>query len=197
MNKPTDLCEIIMIETENYDKFPRKKLIKTYTKFNNIKTAFTQNRFMIGSGLECKQVLTKLELKLIHEEIDNSIRKYGSKELARDALFKFYIRDITDSIEGMKPLIDALPEDVKATHFDCQCGSKVLMAHKARHLKSPLHLNIVNKVEPMPKEQKVEAKVECGCGKSFSSKNKSHHNKTQYHLDWERVTKEDTQSFCL
>ena len=47
MNKPTDFGEIIIIETDDYDKFSRKKLIKVYNKFNDIRNAFKNNKFYI------------------------------------------------------------------------------------------------------------------------------------------------------
>ena len=83
MNKATDFGEVIMIETDDYDKFPRKKLIKAYNKYNDIMNAFKRNMFYIGSGLEVK---TKFKLKLIHEEKENTSYIYISKEQARDAL---------------------------------------------------------------------------------------------------------------
>ena len=181
MNKPTDFGEIIMLETDDYDKFPRKKLIKTYNKYNDIRNAFKNNRFSIGSGFECKHVLTKIELKLIHEEIDNDTYKYETKEQSRNALLKYYVKELSDCVSSMKELIDNLPEDIKATHYECQCGSKVLKTNKSTHLKSLLHMNFVNQVPPKPNVEKI---IECGCGKTFSLKNKTHHNKTQYHLDW-------------
>ena len=181
MNKATDFGEIIMIETDDYDKFPRKKLIKAYNKYNDIMNAFKRNMFYIGSGLEVKNVLTKFELKLIHEEIENTSYKYLSKEQARDALLKYYVKELTDCVEGMKQLIDSLPEDIKATHFDCDCGSKVLICNKAKHLKSPLHMNFINQIPP---KSKSETTIHCGCGKTYTSNNKSHHEKTQYHVDW-------------
>ena len=82
-------------------------------------------------------------------------------------------------------LIDKLPEKDNTTHFECECGSNVGISHKARHLKSPLHLNFVNKVEP---KQKASTIVNCGCGKTFSIKNKTHHNKTKCHIDWLTMT---------
>ena len=69
----------------------------------------------------------------------------------------------------------------KATHFDCDCGSKVLTCNKAKHLKSPLHMNFINQI---PLKPKSETTIHCGCGKTYTSNNKSHHEKTQYHVDW-------------
>ena len=84
-------------------------------------------------------------------------------------------------------LIDKLSEKEKdnTTHFECECGSNVCISHKARQLKSEKHLNFVNKVEP---KQKASTVVYCGCGKTFSVKNKTHHNKTKCHIDWLTTT---------
>ena len=181
MNNSTDFGEIIMFETDDYDKFPRKKLIKTYNKYNDILKAFKTNKFHLGSLGETKTVLTKFELKLIHEEIDNDTYKYTSREEARDALLKHYVKELYDCVNSMKESIDNLPEDNKSTHYECECGSKVLKTNKSTHLKSLLHMNFVNQIPP---KLKAETTVACGCGKTFSLKNKTHHNKTQYHLDW-------------
>ena len=54
-------------------------------------------------------------------------------------------------------------------------------------MKSIFHLNFVNKI---PQNPKAETTLECGCGKTFSIKNKTHHNKTQYHLDWINICNE-------
>ena len=148
MNKPTDFGEIIMLETDDYDKFPRKKLIKIYNKYNDIRNAFKTNKFHLGSLGNTKTVLTKFELKLIHEEIDNDTYKYISREQARDALLKHYVKELSDCVNSMKESIDNLPEDNKSIHYECECGSKVSIGHKARHLKSPTHMNFVNQVPP-------------------------------------------------
>ena len=79
------------------------------------------------------------------------------------------------------PKLPETPELPKATHYDCECGSKVCISNKARHLNSPLHLNFVNKVEP---KAKVERVVQCGCGKKYTTNNKTHHDKTQHHVKW-------------
>ena len=191
MNKPTDFGEIVIIETDDYDKFSRKKLIKVYNKFNNIRNAFKNNKFYINSGFDSKNVLTNQEIKLIHQEIDTEAYKYESRDKSRDALLKYYVNELTDCVESMKELIDSLPEEIKSTYFECQCGSKVVISHKARHLKSPTHLKkIENKVVEIPQKPKAETTLECGCGKTFSIKNKTHHNKTQYHLDWINICNE-------
>ena len=64
-------------------------------------------------------------------------------------------------MSSIKELIDNLPEDIKATHYECQCGSKVLKTNKSTHLKSLLHMNFVNQVPPKPNVEKIR---ECGCG---------------------------------
>ena len=88
--------------------------------------AFKTNQFHLGSLGETKTVLTKFELKLIHEEIDNDTYKYTSREEARDALLKHYVKELSDCVNSMKESIDNLPEDNKSTHYECECGSKVL-----------------------------------------------------------------------
>ena len=61
MNKPTDFGEIVIIETDDFDKFPRKKLMKTYNKFNDIRNAFKNNKFYLGSGFDINKVLKNQE----------------------------------------------------------------------------------------------------------------------------------------
>ena len=85
------------------------------------------------------------------------------------------------------PKLPETPELPKATHYECECSSNVLMSHKARHLNSPLHLNFINKVEPKAKAERV---VQCGCGKKYTSNNKSHHEKTKHHVKWNELKKE-------
>ena len=179
MNKATDFGEVIMIETDDYDKFPRKKLIKAYNKYNDIMNAFKRNMFYIGSGLEVKNVLTKFELKLIHEEIENTSYKYLSKEQARDALLKYYMKELTDCVEGMKQSIYTLPEDIKATHYECECGSKVLTCNKAKHLKSPLHKN---QVVEIPTQKATH--FDCDCGSKVLTCNKAKHLKSPLHMNF-------------
>jgi hypothetical protein len=88
------------------------------------------------------------------------------------------------SVSGMKQLIDELPKEVKATHFNCECGSNVCISNKSYHLKTIQHLNFIKHVVKVPPKSKAETVVHCGCGKTFSLKNKTHHNKTKCHLDW-------------
>ena len=177
MIKPTDFGEIILAETDDYQLFSRKKLIKTYNKYKDIRTAFKHNKLLwCFDGQLTRQILTKQELKLILQEISDYAYKYRSKDEARYDFLKYYHDQLTECVFGMKELIDNLPEKDNTTHYDCECGSKVLMSHKARHLNSPLHLNFVNKVEP---KAKVESVVQCGCGKKYTTNNKTHHDKTQ------------------
>ena len=182
MLKPCDFGEIIITETDEYQLFDRKKLIKVYNKYNDIRTAFKHNKiYWCFDGEESRQILTKQELKLIYQEIEDDTYKYKSKQESRYALLQYYHNILTECVSGMKELIDKLPEKDITTHYECECGSKVLMSHKARHLQSPIHFNFINQVPPKPK---AETDIHCGCGKTFSKKNKTHHNKTKCHLDW-------------
>jgi hypothetical protein len=88
------------------------------------------------------------------------------------------------NVSGMKQLIDELPDEVKATHFNCGCGSNVRISNKSYHLKTIQHLDFINNVVKVPPKSKASTVVHCGCGKTFSLKNKTHHNKTKCHLDW-------------
>ena len=76
----------------------------------------------------------------------------------------------------MKPLIDELQENT-ITHFECNCGSKVLISHKARHLKSPGHLNIKTNETVVEKEEYYN----CSCGSKVLITNKSRHLKSTKH----------------
>ena len=177
-----DFGEIFITETENFESFDRKKLIKIYNKYNDIMIAFKHNKlYWCFDGEVSRHILTKRELQLIHKEIDKDTYKYKTKEESRYALLKYYHKEVSHCVVAMKEIIDVLPQDIKTTRYECQCGSNVLMSHKARHLKSLIHTNFINKVSPKPK---AETTVECGCGKKYTSNNKSHHDKTRYHLDW-------------
>ena len=75
----------------------------------------------------------------------------------------------------------------KEQYYVCNCGSKVLLSHKARHLKSNKHN--VKKEESKEDEKKEEPKKEekdymCGCGKRVLKSNKYNHNNTSFHTDW-------------
>ena len=76
MIEPTDFGMVIVKETDDYENFPRKKLLKTYNKFNNISNAFKHNQYSLGASYND---LTKVELKLIYEEIDAETYKYMCK----------------------------------------------------------------------------------------------------------------------
>jgi hypothetical protein len=188
MIKPTDFGEIILVETDDYQLFSRKKLIKTYNKYKDIRTAFKHNKLQwCFDGEITRHILTKQELNLILQEIVDYAYKYTSKQESRYVLLKYYHDQLTECVLGMKELIDNLPEKDKTTHYDCECGSKVFISNKARHLNSPLHLNFINKVEPKAKAERV---VQCGCGKKYTTNNKTHHDKTQHHVKWNDSKKE-------
>jgi len=186
MFKPTDFGQIIIAETQDYELFERKKLIKTYKKYNDIRTAFKHNKICWSfDGEISREILTEKEAVLILQEIKNESHKYKSIHESRYVLLNYYHNQLTECVLGMKELIDKLPEKDNTTHFECECGSNVCISNKSHHLKSEKHLNFVNKVEPKPKASTV---VHCGCGKTFSVKNKTHHNKTKCHIDWLTTT---------
>ena len=81
------------------------------------------------------------------------------------------MKELTDCVEGMKQSIDTLPEDIKATHYECECGSKVLTCNKAKHLKSPLHLKCINQVVEIPTQKATH--FDCDCGSKVLTCNKA------------------------
>lgn len=86
----------------------------------------------------------------------------------------------------MKPLIDELHENT-ITHFECECGSKVLISNKARHLKSPGHLNI--KINETVAEK--EEYYNCDCGSKVLLSHKARHLKSNKHNVKEEEPKEE------
>ena len=63
MFKPCDFGEIIITETEEYQSFHRKKLIKTYNKYNDIMNVFKHNKlYWCFEGEISRQILTKQEI---------------------------------------------------------------------------------------------------------------------------------------
>ena len=59
-----DFGEIFITETENFESFDRKKLIKIYNNFKHNKL------YWCFDGEVSRHILTKRELKLIHKEIE-------------------------------------------------------------------------------------------------------------------------------
>ena len=172
--------EIMINDLTDCEKFTRKHLVNMYNKYNPIWNAFKHKQ-------KLHKVLTKKEKKLIDDETDDEIsdnmrkNKILYKGEAKIIVLDRHLEVLTPLYIKIYNLHKALPEEIKPTHYACECGSSVLIANKSHHLKTQLHLDFVNHVPPKPK---AETTVDCGCGKSFSLKNKSHHDKTKYHLDW-------------
>jgi DNA-directed RNA polymerase subunit RPC12/RpoP len=180
--------EIMITDLTNPEKFTRKHLVNIYIKYNRIWKHFKINEYggtrdILLSEVEDEIAKQRKNNKLIYESEAKEIVLQRNREF----MGPFY--------KAIYKLHQALPLEENKTHYECQCGSKVIISNKSHHLKTIKHMNFVNKVESIPKElkeSKALTTIDCGCGKSFSLKNKSHHNKTQYHLDWENLTKEET-----
>ena len=155
----------------------------------------------VPSNFVIEFIIKTTDGKLLEKIIHNKLKNYRNnthreffkipmttlKDILENELNLINFVDINGCVSGMKELIDKLPAKDSTTHYECECGSKVLMSHKARHLNSPLHLNFINKVEPKAKAERV---VQCGCGKKYTSNNKSHHEKTKHHVKWNETKKE-------
>ena len=149
----------------------------------------------VPSNFVIEFIIKTTDGKLLEKIIHNKLKNYRNnthreffkipmttlKDILENELNLINFVDINGCVSGMKELIDKLPAKDSTTHYECECGSKVLMSHKARHLQSPIHFNFINQV---PAKPKAETEIHCGCGKTFSKKNKTHHNKTKCHLDW-------------
>ena len=187
--------EIMIAELTNSEKFTRKHLVKMYTKYNYIWIAFKTNEFIIEyKNVPRTHVLDKREKSLIDAEIEDEIKN----QMHRNKII--YKAEATNIVlqrnrELMKPLYakiynlhKALPPEENKTHYECQCGSKVIVSHKARHLKSPLHIKCMNasveipEVNTLPEVNKTH--FECECGARVLTCNKSKHLKSPKHLNF-------------
>jgi len=174
--------EIMINDLTDCEKFTRKHLVNMYNKYNPIWKELKHQRY-----INVNQFLTKKEKELIHNEIDDEIsdnmrnNNILYKDDARIIVLDRHYKVLTPLYIIIYNLHKALPEEIKPTHYACECGSSVLITNKSHHLKTRLHLDFINQV---PVKPKAETTVNCGCGKSFSLKNKAHHDKTKYHLDW-------------
>ena len=123
----------------------------------------------------------KLE-RIIHEKLKN-YRTNTHREFFRIPMTtlknilenELNLTNYIDTSE-MKPLIDELQENT-ITHFECECGSKVLITNKSRHLKSPEHLIIKTNETVVEKEKHYI----CECGSKVLITNKARHLKSKGH----------------
>jgi DNA-directed RNA polymerase subunit RPC12/RpoP len=160
-----------------------------YNKYRNIWNAFKTNSFSVVYGDAPRiAVLTKQERILVDDEINEEI----SNQMKNNTIM--YEKEATAIVlqrirQELKPLYakiynleKALPAEVLQTHYECECGSKVVFSHKSHHLKTQLHLNFINKVEVVKPEKLTHYDCECGSKVVFS--NKSHHLKSVKHLNF-------------
>ena len=137
-------------------------------------------------------VLNKTETKLLYQDQREEYRLYlknveNGYIKSHDSLFEKCIELITKLLDEAKEKQATLPQEPNNTHFECECGSKVLMSHKARHLKSPGHLNIKTNAITVEKEQHYI----CECGSKVLTKNKARHLKSNKHNVKKEELKED------
>ena len=178
----TSFQEIMIAELTNPEKFTRKHIVNMYKKYTALWNLFKENQYggtrdILLAEVEDEITKQRHNNKIIYEDEAKEIVLQRNRELMRPLYAKIY------------NLHKALPLEENNTHYECICGSKVVISNKSYHLKTIKHLNFINKIPVKPKAESI---IDCGCGKTFSLKNKSHHNKTQYHLDW--ISFNETQS---
>ena len=176
--------EIMINNLTDCEKFTRKHLVNMFNKYYPIWKELKHQRYNLVF-----QVLTKKEKELIHNEIDDEIsdkmrkNKILNQNEARKIVLDRHYEVLTPLFIIIYNLHKALPEEIKPTHYACECGSKVVISHKSHHLKTQFHLDFINHV---PKEEKQEKTTHyaCECGSKVVISHKSHHLKTQFHLDF-------------
>jgi hypothetical protein len=134
-------------------------------------------------------VLNKTETKLFYQDQREEYRLHFKKVengyiKSHHSLFEKCIELITKLLDEAKEKQASLPPEPSNTHFECVCGSKVLITNKARHLKSSEHLN--NKTN----EEKEQYYI-CNCGSKVLIKNKARHLKSNKHNVKKEESKED------
>jgi len=160
-----------------------KKIIDTFIiKYESILHSFNQKQV----------VLNKTETKLFYQDQREEYKLHFKKVengyiKSHHSLFEKCIELITKLLDEAKEKQASLPPEPRNTHFECVCGSKVLIKNKARHLKSSEHLN--NKTN----EEKEQYYV-CNCGSKVLITNKSRHLKSKGHnVKKEETKKEETK----
>ena len=159
-----------------------RKIIDAFIiKYENILHSFNQKQV----------VLNKTETKLFYQDQREEYRLHFKKVengyiKSQDSLFEKCIELITKLVDEAKEKQASLPPEPSNTHFECICGSKVLITNKARHLKSSEHLN------SKTNEEKEQYYV-CNCGSKVLITNKAKHLKSKGHnnIKKEEPKKED------
>jgi DNA-directed RNA polymerase subunit RPC12/RpoP len=163
-----------------------RKLIDAFIiKYENILHSFKE-----------KQVgLNKTETKLFYQDLREEYRLHfkhleNGHVKSYHSLFSKCIELITKLVDEAKEKQTELPPVPNNTHFECNCGSKVLITNKARHLKSPEHLNIKTNESTIKKEEYYN----CICGSKVLITNKSRHLKsTKHNIKKEEEKKEEKE----
>ena len=128
--------------------------------------------------------LNKRETKLFYQDQQEEYRlKFKNVEngyiKSRNSLFKKCIELITKLVNEAKVKQATLSPVPNNTHYECECGSKVLITNKARHLKSPVHLTIKTNENTVEKEEYYI----CECGSKVLITNKARHLKSKKHKE--------------
>ena len=159
-----------------------KKIIDTFIiKYESILHSFNQKQV----------VLNKTETKLFYQDQREEYKLHFKKVengyiKSHHSLFEKCIELITKLLDEAKEKQASLPPEPNNIHFECVCGSKVLIKNKARHLNSSEHLN--NKTN---KEKEKEQHYICNCGSKVSLSHKARHLKSNKHNVKKEESKED------
>ena len=134
---------------------------------------------ILHSFKEKQVVLNKTETKLFYQDQREEYRLHFKKVengyiKSHHSLFEKCIELITKLLDEAKETQASPPPEPSNTHFECVCGSKVLIKNKARHLKSSEHLN------SKTNEEKEQYYI-CECGSKVLITNKSRHLKSKGH----------------
>ena len=156
-----------------------RKIIDAFIiKYESILHSFNQKQV----------VLNKTETKLFYQDQREEYKLHFKKVengyiKSHHSLFEKCIELITKLLDEAKEKQASLPPEPSNTHFECVCGSKVLIKNKARHLKSSEHLNNKTNAITVEKEQYYV----CNCGSKVLLSHKARHLKSNKH----NVKKED------
>ena len=160
-----------------------RKIIDAFIiKYENILHGFKENQV----------VLNKTETKLFYQDQREEYKLHFKKVengyiKSHHSLFEKCIELITKLLDEAKEKQASLPPEPSNTHFECVCGSKVLIKNKARHLKSSEHLNSKTNAITVEKEQYYV----CKCGSKVLLSHKARHLKSNKHNVKKEESKED------